>query len=109
MTNSIPNRRQEQIEAFAVGNLQATRRHGERIVTAPATDWARIEARTLRQGQAGPVDVRVEHQDPRDRLLMLYVVWVKCLPHQAGRRRLVERCIESCKAQIAARGLETDR
>lgn len=46
---------------------------------------------------------RTEHTDPRERLLMLYGVWVKCLPHQAGRRRLVERCIENCKAAIAAR------
>lgn len=47
---------------------------------------------------------RVEHQDPRERLLMLYGVWVKCLPHQAGKRMLVERCIESCKAAVAERG-----
>lgn len=46
---------------------------------------------------------RVEHQDPRERLLMLYGVWVKCLPHQAGKRMLVERCIASCKAAVDAR------
>ena len=43
---------------------------------------------------------RTEHQDPRERLLMLYGVWVKCLPHQAGRRRLVEQAIQRCKAEI---------
>lgn len=47
--------------------------------------------------------LRVEHDDPRDRLLMLYGVWVKCLPHQAGKRALVERCIEDCKRAIAQR------
>lgn len=48
---------------------------------------------------------RVEHNDPRERLLMLYGVWVKCLPHQDGKRRLVERCIASCKSSIRERGL----
>lgn len=48
---------------------------------------------------------RIEHNDPRDRLLMLYGVWVKCLPHQVARRALVERCIENCKATIRERGL----
>lgn len=73
--NEVPNRRQEQVEAFAAGNIAATRHHG---------------------GE------RVEHTDPRERLLMLYGVWVKCLPHQAGRRRLVEQAIQRVKAQIAA-------
>lgn len=49
---------------------------------------------------------RVEHQDPRERLLMLYGVWVKCLPHQIARRMLVERCIANCKAVIAERNAE---
>lgn len=44
---------------------------------------------------------RITHVDPRARLIMLYGVWVKCLPHQAGRRKLVEASIERCKAQIA--------
>lgn len=50
-----------------------------------------------------PPTPRIEHQDPRERLLMLYGVWVKCLPHQVGKRRLVERCIASCKAAVDAR------
>jgi hypothetical protein len=31
---------------------------------------------------------------------MLYGVWVKCLPHQAGKRLLVERAIAACKVAI---------
>lgn len=46
---------------------------------------------------------RVYHPDPRDRLLMLYGMWVKCLPHQPGRRVSIEKCIERCKAACAAR------
>lgn len=46
---------------------------------------------------------RIEHTDPRERLLMLYGVWVKCLPHQAGRRRLVEQAIARCKTEIELR------
>jgi hypothetical protein len=63
-----------------------------------------VTQQDIEMRQAGvPPFTRVYHQDPRDRLLMLYGVWVKCLPHQAGRRRLVERCISQCKAQIEAR------
>lgn len=50
-----------------------------------------------------PPFARVEHADPRERLLMLYGVWVKCLPHQTAKRRLVEAAIDRCKLSIAAR------
>lgn len=35
--------------------------------------------------------------DPRARMLELWVAWVKCRPHQVGKRMLVERSLFHCK------------
>lgn len=41
--------------------------------------------------------------DPRVRMLQLYEAWVRCLPHQVGKRMLVQRSMVHCKNAIRLR------